>query len=235
MAGKRDELATRHDKRDLSAFSLFWTSFKEIKGLVTFAISLIMSIILKQFVDVSLPLWIVAILATPLALIIIALTDALMKAVSIAKVPSKITVVECMKASGPYAEAHALIILKAPDGLPPDATVTFFCLRGEWQEHIGIGTVRHQQDHETYQVTIDHLYEGVDVTRLFDRNRTPLTSISAQLEFSLSKASRAKAPVMKGQADIVAASVASGVVVPAVSPNPALSQETTNTTQKVEK
>lgn len=224
MEQKKADDAKRHERRDLSASWLFWKSFKEIKGLVLFGISTLIGLVLKKSSDTtSVPLWIVVLVAVFLLLVLVALMNALMDAVSLAKEPRRITVLECTKPGGPYPDAHAVLVVRAPDGLPVDATVAVYRINGVVQEHIGIGTVQHQQDDETYQVTLDSSYPGVDISSLFDRNTTKITNLSARLEVSFSKAARSRRPVTKAQAESNTAMADAAGLLPAVSQNPAVS------------
>jgi hypothetical protein len=181
-------------RREVSARRLFWQAAKDIKGVPAVLVTVCLAIITRAFVDTQVRLWIVGVVVVLLSLVILALADALMQAVALAKAPRTIEVIHCGPTCAPYDDAYAMLVVRAPDGLPTNASVAFHVTSGDFHRPLGIGTVQHSQDHETYQVTLDRLFGSHDMDALY---KTKMTLISARLEFSLNTATRSLAPVTK--------------------------------------
>ena len=182
------------NRKDVSARRLFWQAAKDIKGVPSVLVTVILAIVTKAFLKVDVPLWIPGVIVVLLGLVIVALVDALMQAVTIAKAPRTIEVIHCGPTCAPYDDAYAMLVVRAPDGLPTNASVAFHVATGDFHRPLGIGTVQHSQDHETYQVTLDRLFGSHNMDELY---KTKLTLISARLEFSLNTATRSLTPVTK--------------------------------------
>lgn len=181
------------DKRDASAAGLFWEALNSVKAFPMFLLSIALGIATGVYVSVQIPAWPVVVGACVGFVVVIALVEALRQAVTLARKPRRLEIVDICKAAEPYGHAHALFIVRAPDGLPTEALLSFYCHDGAFlHAPLGFGTVRHQQDDDTYHVTLDRLYEQHDIRVLLDRNTTPLNRFSARPEVSMLKLNQSK-------------------------------------------